>query len=130
VAFFDPRDLSTQRDAAVTDLLRARLPQVRWEAKNQAAVHIWFENRFGYKVDPLTSIADSVGTWPETAVCVAVRLLEDERIEVVAPLGLDDLFDLRLRRNPRRASIEEFRQRLARHNVPERWPLVRVEVDS
>jgi hypothetical protein len=130
VAFFDPHDLSPQRDASATDLLRARLPHVAWEAKNQAAVHLWFEHRFGYKVDPLKSIEDAVGTWPETAICVAVRLPEDERIEVVAPLGLEDLFDLRLRRNPRRVSPEEYRRRLDRNKVPERWPLVTVDVDG
>jgi uncharacterized protein len=39
---------------------------VPWEAKNQAAVHLWYERRFGQAVGPLTSIAEAVATWPET----------------------------------------------------------------
>jgi uncharacterized protein len=130
VAFFDPHDLSPEGDAQVADRLRARLPRVAWDAKNQAGVHLWFEERFGYPVDPLTSIEDAVGTWPETAVCVAVRLLRDDSIKIVAPLGLEDLFAPRLRRNPRRVSVEEFRRRLACKKVPERWPLVCIEADG
>jgi hypothetical protein len=39
VAFFDPADLSRACDDAVTTRLGNRLPDVPWEAKNQAAVH-------------------------------------------------------------------------------------------
>jgi hypothetical protein len=125
LAFFDPSDLSREREAELERQLRARL-DVPWEAKNQAAVHLWYERRFGYPVPPLTSIDEAVASWPEPAVCVGVRLLSDDGVLVVAPLGLDDLFGLVLRRNPRRVSVEEFRRRLARKDVATRWPKVRV----
>jgi hypothetical protein len=32
----------------------------RWEATNQAAVHLWYEQTFGFAVPPLTSSADGV----------------------------------------------------------------------
>lgn len=68
VAFFDPDDLSRGNDDRVTEQLRTRLPAVPWEAKNQAAVHSWYSGKFGGgAVEPLTSIQDAVGTWPETA---------------------------------------------------------------
>jgi hypothetical protein len=35
--------------------------------------------------------------WPETATAVAVRLGKDDVIEVAAPFGLDDLFNLVVR---------------------------------
>jgi hypothetical protein len=38
-AFFDPHDLRPERDQAVEDELSRLLPEVRWDAKNQAAVH-------------------------------------------------------------------------------------------
>jgi hypothetical protein len=130
VAYFDPENLSQQHDEEIALRLGALLPTVEWDAKNQAAVHLWFEQRFGYPVDPLTSVEDAVGTWPETAVCVAVRLGPADRIDVIAPFGLDDLFGLRLRRNPRRVTVEEFRRRLARIGVAERWPLVQIEEEG
>jgi hypothetical protein len=85
LAFFDPTRLDRARDAEVEQALAARLPGVPWDAKNQAAVHTWYGRVFGGRVAPLRSAADGVATWPETATAVAVRLLPDDRLEVVAP---------------------------------------------
>lgn len=122
VAFLDAEDLSRERDQAVERRLAALLPGVRWDAKNQAAVHTWYEQRFGVPVEPLASIEEAVATWPETATSVAVRLLDDDRLQVIAPFGLDDLLDGVWRHNPRRATLTEYRRRLA---TKQRWPAVR-----
>lgn len=76
----------------------------------------------GGPVAPLASIADAVGTWPETATAVAVRLRADDGLDICAPLGLDDLLAGVWRRNPRRISVEQSRARLARHRPHERRP--------
>ena len=96
------------------------------DVKNQAAVHLWFHEVFGHRVEPLTSIEHAVSTWPEPATCVAVRLRADERLDIVAPLGLADLFDMVVRRNPARVSVETYRQRVEQKRYTERWPKVRV----
>jgi hypothetical protein len=127
LGFFDPADLSSERDAEVEAALRRRAPDLPWEAKNQAAVHLWYPKVFGAEVEPLTSSADGVGTWPETATAVAVRLRADDGVEVVAPCGLDDLFGLVCRRNPRRVTVDEYRRRVERKGIAERWPRVRVD---
>jgi uncharacterized protein len=75
---------------------------------------------------PLRSDADGVATWPESATAVAVRLLPDDRIQVVAPCGLDDLFGLVCRRNPRRVTLAHYRRRLRDKRIAARWPRVRV----
>jgi hypothetical protein len=126
VGFFDAADVTPARDDAVVAALRARLPGVPWQAKNQAAVHLWYERRFGYPVDALRSTAEAVATFPETAVCVGVRLEPSDRLHVVAPYGLDDLLGLVHRHNPRRASVEIYEQRLASKRITERWPRVTV----
>lgn len=126
VAFFDPHDLLRAREEAAEAALRASHPGVQWDVKNQAAVHLWYESRFGVAVEPLTSAADGVGTWPETATSVALRLHADDRLEIVAPCGLDDLLGGVCRRNPRRVTVEEYQRRLRRKDVVQRWPKVRV----
>jgi hypothetical protein len=45
---------------------------------------------------------------------------------VVAPCGLEDLFALVCRRNPRRVSVEHYRRRLRDKRVAERWPRVTI----
>lgn len=126
VAFFDPHDLSSERDAALQRQLQAHLPDVPWEVTNQAAVHLWFESCFGHAVAPLRSLEEAVASWPEYATSVAVCLDSDDRVRVIAPLGLDDLFNMVVRRNPARASLQNYRDRTAAKRYTERWPLVTV----
>ena len=122
VIFFDPIDLSPERDRQVEAALVARLPGVPWDAKNQAAVHTWFPEKFGYEVAPLTSTDEAVGTWPETSTAIGLRLSEDDRLTIVAPLGLEDLLGLVHRRNPARVTVEEYERRLVDKRIAERWP--------
>jgi uncharacterized protein len=122
LVFFDASDLSVERDRQVEALLRAELPEAPWDAKNQAAVHLWYPRKFGYAVEPLRSSADAVATWPETATAVGLRLTDDGQLRVCAPFGLDDLLGLVHRRNPRRVSVEEYERRLSTKRIAERWP--------
>jgi uncharacterized protein len=127
VPFFDPHDLSRANDDRVTGQLHDRWPDAPWEARNQAAVHTWYAGKFGGgPVEPSTSIEDALGTWPETATAVAVRLSSDDRIEICAPFGLTDLLGGVWRRNPRRVSLDRSLARLARHRPEQRWPGVTV----
>jgi uncharacterized protein len=89
--FFDPQDLTPARDALTEAQLRAQMPSIPWQAKNQAAVHLWYADVFGSAVEPLASSEDAVGTWPETATSIGVRLLPDDTLLVAAPHGLDDV---------------------------------------
>jgi hypothetical protein len=127
LAFFDPARLDPARDAEVEQALAARLPGVPWDAKNQAAVHTWYPRVFGGPpVAPLRSTADGVATWPETATAVAFRLLPGDRLRLVAPCGLDDLFGLVCRRNPRRVTLDHYHRRLRDKAVADRWPRVEI----
>jgi hypothetical protein len=126
VAYFDAADLSSRAERNVEGRLRARNPQVAWDAKNQAAVHRWYAERFGTAVTPLASVPEAVATWPEYATCVAVRLTAQGKMGFCAPHGLDDLLDGLWRRNPSRVTVDEYRRRLADKQPESRWPGVRV----
>jgi hypothetical protein len=127
VAFFDRSDLSREHDERVTSRLSARCPGVPWEARNQAAVHTWYARKFGGNPPaPLTSIEDAIGTWPETATAVVVRIGQGDGLEICAPLGVDDLIGGVWRRNPRRVTLAESLSRFERHRPAERWPRVTV----
>ncbi|WP_341678011.1 nucleotidyltransferase family protein [Niveibacterium sp. SC-1] len=126
VAYFDAADLSPKRDAALQGCLCARMPQVPWEVTNQAAVHLWFEDYFGHPVAPLASLEEAVASWPEYATAVGLRLEANDTITVIAPHGLEDLFGLIVRRNPARASIETYRERIAQKQYAQRWPGVTI----
>jgi hypothetical protein len=126
VVFFDASDLGVETEARAEDALRVADPSVKWDVKNQARVHLWFEARFGCPAEPLHSTLDGVATWPEHASAVAVRLGIDGEIEVLAPFGLDDLLDGVWRRNPVRVTEAEWQARLDRKQPGRRWPAVTV----
>ena len=126
VAYFDASDLAPEREADLQRRLYAAMPGIPWEVTNQAAVHRWFEAYFGHAVGPLASLPAAVASWPEYATCVGLCLHQDNSIEVIAPHGLDDLFNCVVRRNPTRVSMETYRLRIEQKNYASRWPRVTV----
>ncbi len=126
VAYFDADDLRPERDEELQRRLQAAMPQVPWEVTNQAAVHHWFEAYFGHAVEPLPSLQAAVASWPEYATAVGLCLHADDSIEVIAPHGLDDLFNCVVRRNPTRVSLETYLQRVEQKRYAARWPQVTV----
>jgi len=126
LVFFDPMSLSSDRERRIQDAVTVQAPDICWDVTNQAGVHLWYPEVFGVELDPLRCAADAVGTWAETATAIGIRLLANDRIEVVAPCGLDDLFGLICRRNPRLITIEQYRRRVQNQRIATRWPRVRV----
>jgi uncharacterized protein len=122
VAYFDRTELSAERDEQYRLALLKQEPDLPWEVTNQAGVHLWFETVFGHAVGPLESIEEAVASWPETATSIGVRLDRDDHLQIIAPLGLDDLFGMVVRRNPRRVSLEVYRKRIETKKYLERWP--------
>lgn len=125
VVYFDGSALDPRHELALERRLESLLADMPWQVKNQAAVHLWFERRFGHPTAPLASLRDAVASWPEYATCVGLALRADDSIEVIAPHGLEDLFGLVVRRNPR-VSLETYRGRIADKRHTERWPKVRI----
>ena len=126
VAHFDAGDLAPGRDAELQARLRAAAPDTPWEVTNQAGVHLWFEQHFGHAVAPLRSLEEAVASWPEFATAVGLWLDDADRLHVIAPHGLDDLFAMVVRRNPARVSVEIYRERVASKRYAQRWPRVTV----
>jgi hypothetical protein len=121
VAYFDA-DAAPGQDAALQERLTFLAPHLAWDVTNQAKVHEWLVDASGRAVAPLDSLQDGLSTWPEFATCVGVYLDDDESVKVIAPHGLNDLFELRVRHNPRRASVETFMDRVHSKRFGIRWP--------
>ena len=124
VAHFDAGDLSPACDARLQRRLQSMAPGSPWEVTNQAGVHLWFERHFGHPVSPLRSLDEAVASWPEYATAVGLWLDGGDRVHVIAPHGLDDLFGMVVRRNPVRVSAETYRERVAGKRYALRWPRV------
>jgi len=116
VIYFDLLDTAGERDRVLESRLLALAPNIPWSVKNQARMHLRNGDR------PYRDISDAIAHWPETATAIAARLHQD-RIEVVAPHGIEDLLDLTVRPTPAfRHKMEIYRQRLREKDWPSRWP--------
>lgn len=128
VAYFDPADLTRDSEREYERRLSERI-DVPWDVKNQAAVHLWYARRFGHEIEPVGSILDAVGRFPETATSVAARLEPSGDLTIIAPRGLEDLLEMRLRRNPAQVTEEYYRERIRSKGIASRWPGVEVVYD-
>jgi uncharacterized protein len=128
LVYFDASDRSYEAEDAIIRRAAAafappfdRLVEVR----NQARVHLWFEGKFGEPYAPLTCSAEALERFVSPTFAVGVRLAADDRLTVIAPFGLGDLFALRLRPNPRRPITASFTRVVA--GLLGRWPELKVE---
>lgn len=125
LVYFDPA-AAAEQDEELRGQLTISCPDLPWDVTNQARVHHWYADYFGQAMTPLGSLEEGVGSWPEYATAVGLYLDADDKMQVIAPHGLDDLFALRIRHNPTRAGIATYNQRLAQKRYQERWPLALV----
>jgi len=103
VGYFDASDTSYEaEDVVIRRVAAAFAPPLRdlVEVRNQARVHLWFEGKFGEPYAPLRETAEALERFVSATFAVGVRLEAADRLTVVAPFGLEDLFALRLRPNP------------------------------
>ena len=107
--------------------LEQACPSLPWEVTNQAHVHAWFEGVFGHPVAPLRDLTEAVASWPEFATSVGITVDEQGELQIIAPHGLDDLFAMRVRRNPTRVSVTTYNARVTQKQYVLRWPSVTVE---
>lgn len=69
------------------------------EVRNQARVHLWFERRFGVPYAQLSCADEALNRYASVVHAIGVRLEPDDRLDVAAPFGLDDLFAMVIRPN-------------------------------
>ncbi|GGD18150.1 hypothetical protein GTQ45_10885 [Pyruvatibacter mobilis] len=124
IFYFDPDTSYEAEDAQIR-----RVGQVladldaEIELRNQARVHLWYEDHFGVDYPPLRSSCEGIDRFLAVACKVGVSLDGKERL--YAPDGLDDLTGMRVRPNPSgNFSAEHYTSKSARWHAM--WPEVHV----
>lgn len=115
IVYYDGDDLTWAGEDGVIRrglALFGELP-LSLDVKNQARVHLWYQEKFGVEISPYRSLEDAIRSWPTTATAVGVRLRGGE-LAVFAPFGLEDLFHQRIRPNKVQITEEIYRKKCAR----------------
>lgn len=116
VVYCNWSDVRIETDVAIEARLYAHFPDIPWSVHNQARMHEANGD------DAYRDTEDAIRHWPETATAIAARILGD-RIEVIAPHGVDDLVNLVVRPTPQfTAKLAVYRHRVASKGWANRWP--------
>jgi hypothetical protein len=101
LVYFDASDLSWAAENEVIAKVAAATSGFpgHVEVRNQARVHLWFEQRFGTPYPALACADEALLRYASVVHAVGVRLEPDGRLDVIAPFGLADLFAMVIRPN-------------------------------
>lgn len=123
VFYFDDGDLSWEAEDAVIrhgSVLFQDLG-VSIDLKNQARVHLWYEERFGVPCPRLTSATDGIDRYLISCTCIGINAATGE---LYAPNGLQETWDGHLRINPKNHQTGRFMTKAKDYQA--RWPWLTV----
>lgn len=128
VIYCDATEMDQHSQKQLQHNLERLFPQQQWDVVNQALVHTWYRGENGKRIQPLTSVEHALSLWPDTATAIAVRVNASGELELIAPFGLQDLFELKLRWNSALVSYATFKKRVDSKQWLQQWPQLK-EVD-
>jgi hypothetical protein len=119
VFYFNNSDLSWEAEDQVIRRAAALFADldVVVEVRNQARVHLWYPGHFGEPYPPLVSARDGIDRYLVACTCIGIAA-EDRAL--YAPDSLDDLWEGRLRINPRHPQPRQFPAKAESYRA--RWP--------
>ncbi|SCD17780.1 Uncharacterized protein conserved in bacteria [Acinetobacter baumannii] len=126
VIYYDANEYDDSYQKELQSDLKSKFPNQDWDVVNQALVHTWYRKDNGEKIQPLTSIEEALSLWSETATAVAIRFDTFGNLEIIAPFGLSDLFELNLRWNSALVSYQSFKNRVESKNWLQQWPKLKI----
>lgn len=125
INYFDGSDLSWDAEAraigVATEVFADLAAMI--EVRNEARVHLWYEQKFGTPCPPYRSTPHAISTFPNCSSCLGVRP-GTGGLEVFAPYGFTDLFTMTTRPNPVLAPAIVYETKTRRWK--QQWPAMTV----
>ena len=121
VIYFDRDDLSQDSECQIQKRLKSAHADLPWTVKNQARMHLRNNDQ------PYKDTNDALRFWLETPTAIAARLETDDHLRILAPLGLVDLFDMKVR--PTEVALQkldQYRSRMVAKGWADKWPALKV----
>jgi uncharacterized protein len=124
--YFNDNDLSELHEDNVSNDIKKGLGQIglNLDIKNQARVHLWYQDKFGYKIESIKSLEDSISRFPTTATSVGIGYNDLNGLDIIAPFGLDDLLHGIIRPNKRQITEAIYSDKVSKWT--KKWPGLKV----
>lgn len=123
VFYFDPDDLSWEAEDVVIRKARNLLGDLadRVEIRNQARVHLWYPQKFGFACPRLTRVEDGIDRFLIACTQFGISMGTEA---VYAPNGFHDMWNGILRINPNNPQAGPFLRKCQDYKA--RWPWLSV----
>ena len=124
IVYFD-EDVSYEKEDKIIKMIKSLLKDidVEYDVKNEARVHLWYKDKFGIEILPYNSVEDAISRFGATITCIGVRI-ENNKLEVFAPYGLNDIFSMIIR--PIKEDFKKEQYKIRAEKWKNKWPLLTI----
>ncbi len=113
--YFDENQRSKHSEKVVELSLKTR-SQFPWSVKNQARMHMRNHDL------QYNSTSHAMSHWVEIETAIGAKLSANGQIQLVAPFGVEALFNNTITMNPKRPKPKEFERRVLSKQWLKLWP--------
>lgn len=90
------------------------------EVRNQARVHLWYPEKYEIPYSRLTNASEGILRFPSTTTAVGVRRTGEDYLDVFAPFGLTNIWDMVVKPNRALPMAKIYADKTARWQ--KQWP--------
>ena len=125
IVYYD-KDTSYEKEDLIIKDLKKELNRfdIEYDIKNQNRVPIWYKEKYGITRKKYTNVENAISRWTSTITCIGVRL-ENNKLKVVCPYGLNDLFTMTIRPVKIDTKQEDYEKKAKKWQ--EKWPKLKVK---
>ena len=124
IVYYDEDTSYEKEDIIIKDLKeRLKYLDLKFDIKNEKRVHIWYNEKYKTNRKEYESVEDAISKWGTTITCLGVRM-ENNKLIVCAPYGLNDLFNLILRPVKIDFTKEDYEKKVTKWTS--KWELLKV----
>jgi len=120
LVYFDKNRKDEKEDEELSKQLKIKTG-INYEIVNEICAHAWND------LPPYLSTKDAISKWPETVTAIGIFLDKNNKLQLFAPHGIDDLINFIVRPTPAFVDeIEKIKVRVEKKGWIKKWPKIQI----